>query len=428
MTVYFNKRRRRWCYDFVRNGKRYFDYCSDPETNEPARNKTEAKNIEQQTIAQVSAGRRHDVKGYSVAKGFAAYAAKHQTDANWTNRRAQIAELVAFFGAATQMSAIDEAWIDKYVAASRATRIKIWMGGSRKPADMLPEERDSFWKISDRLRADSTTNRYLDCLRETIKMAAKVRDPMTGKRLIAEPPDVPELTEPEALPRPITREDLEKIIAHCPDHLADAIALTVMMGFRRDEVFSLEIDQIDFDSQGVWLVAEATKAGRGEFMHASPDAMAIFSRLVAQAQKLGHKRLILALKGKKRIPVKQARRALATALKNAGLAGKYTFHDTKATFSTTAAMSGLPQELVQKLSRHKDYRTTQRYIFVADQLRRDGMDLISAKLAVATASRVSIPRQKSQTLEDNTADLPANLLKKMVGVAGFEPTALSPPD
>ena len=49
---------------------------------------------------------------------------------------------------------------------------------------------------------------------------------------------VPELKEPEHLPRPISDTDLQRIIEKAPPHLGEAVMLARHMGFRKAEIFS----------------------------------------------------------------------------------------------------------------------------------------------------------------------------------------------
>jgi integrase len=436
MTVYFDKRRNRWCYDFERSGKRYFDYASDPGTGIAASNKTEARKIEQIMKSRIESGlKKSIIRSYTLAQAFAAYAGQaKKNESHWKNQRGYIADLISFFGINTPITEITEQKIWDYIAHSRCKKIKVWTGSSIKPSDAAEAglNAQELWKEIQRTRSDATINRYLDCLRKTIAIAIKIRDPVTGNPILLNPPTVPKLREIDHLPTPISPENLQAIIAHSPPHLADAIMLTALLGLRRTEVFSLTTNQVDFNLRGLWLKGVSTKGKRDEFIEASAFAMQIIERLYLRAKSLNQINLILWERQKKDgittwQPIKAARRAWGTALDKAGLTGQHKFHNTKATFVTTAAML-MPQEVVQKLARHKDYKTTQKYIRVVDSLRRDGVEAIGVKLGNLNTATARSPRQNPQTtIFDGCTNQP-NLLKGMVGVAGFEPTALSPPD
>lgn len=52
MTVYFNKKRQRWCYDFERNRKRYFGYCYT-DNGEPATSYQQASDYQETIRAEI---------------------------------------------------------------------------------------------------------------------------------------------------------------------------------------------------------------------------------------------------------------------------------------------------------------------------------------------------------------------------------------
>jgi integrase len=155
-------------------------------------------------------------------------------------------------------------------------------------------------------------------------------------------PKIPKLKEPQRLPRPIAPEDLERILAASPQHLADAIRLTVLMGFRRSEVFGLTLKHFDQHQRGVWLSHSETKGKRDEFIPASGMAYEILCRLAKRAQELGQEHLILyrtgGVKAEERWrPMKYPQTAWENVLAKLGLKGRHVYHNTKATFVTAVS-------------------------------------------------------------------------------------------
>ena len=206
---------------------------------------------------------------------------------------------------------------------------------------------------------------------------AKERDPVTGQPLLILPPKIPKLKEPDALPRPISPVDLAKILAKAPEHLADAIKLCVLMGFRKHEVISLTQDHVDLGKRGVWLKGEETKGKRGEFIPANQQALDVLSKLVDQAKERKLQNLISYKHGKngKWRAVKNFDSSWYRVLKACGLEGRHRFHNTKATFVTAVAMKA-PAPVAQQLARHRDFETTRRYIRVSDELTRKAVESI----------------------------------------------------
>jgi integrase len=163
----------------------------------------------------------------------------------------------------------------------------------------------------DRMRAGSTTNHYLVCLGEALRIAHANKD-AAGRPLLPELVKVPKLEEPEHLPRPVSDDDIQAIISTAPPHLSDGVLLARLMGFRKGEVFAFTISQVDFQNRCVWLSAATTKANRAEAVPANDEAMALLRRLFDQAKEWKKDHLLTYQHGKKgeRRPVKNAQACL----------------------------------------------------------------------------------------------------------------------
>ncbi len=438
MTVFHDKARNRWRYDFRLDGTRYSGYCVDPDTGQPAGNKTEARRCESLVHAAAIQAKPAPAAPtlFTVAQMFVAYATRKQALKDWPNKRVYVADLIHFFGPETAVVELGEQRIWEYIAWARSQPVLVYKGG---PKARTPEERLKHYHPTDRNRADSTINRYLVTLGEALRIAHGLRDG-AGRLLLAELPKVPKLAEAQHLPRPVSDSDLEAIMAAAPAHLRDGMLLARLMGFRKAEVFGLTIDQIDFQQRGVWLEASDTKANRAEFIPANPEAMELLTRLVQQARGWKVTHLLTYQHGEKgeRKPVKNPKRAWATALAKVGL--KHRFHDTKASFVTAVAHVA-PAAVTQQLARHKSYETTRRYLRVADAAARQAVEgATMASLRVGTGSTstqefhtapaddASAPdgADKEKALEPlGSKAFPA--LPELVGATGFEPATLRPP-
>jgi integrase len=141
-----------------------------------------------------------------------------------------------------------------------------------------------FWTVSLKSRAPATANLYLDMLRACLKRAGDIRDPVTRQPALAHVPAVPGLAVPKRRARPVPDVVLAEIIETVPKHTADAILLTLYFGFRRGEVFGLEIHQVDFEAKGVRQFAERVKDNEDTFLPAARAALALLEQLVQQAR------------------------------------------------------------------------------------------------------------------------------------------------
>lgn len=101
------------------------------------------------------------------------------------------------------------------------------------------------------------------------------------------------------------------------------------------------------------------------------------------------------------------------------------FHDLKATFTTELARR-VSDKLTQRLSRHRDSKTTDRYIEIVDKDRRAAV----ASLGDTAFGRLfapQSPKRESQTARAADGGGGAKSLKELVGATGFEPATPRPP-
>ncbi|MCA6303678.1 MAG: tyrosine-type recombinase/integrase [Phenylobacterium sp.] len=433
MTVFFNRARGRWHYDFVVGGVRHAGQARDPATGAPARTKGEAKAIEEALRVAARAAAVAPAPpapaAYTLAMAIAAWSVAKRGRDNWANNAVYAREILAHFGPATPVAAIDAAAVRAYVAWASAQPVRVWAGGTRRPR---PEDADdpALWRAAGRTRAPATVNRYLNVLRESLRMAHEARDG-AGRRLLPVLPRVPELAEPAAAPRPIPDEALARIVAVAAPHLADAILLARNMGFRLDEMTSIRPDQVDDAARGVWLDAAQTKAARGTFKPAPAAAWAVLERRAAEARALGLDRILFwprpagrAPDGSPRArwePVRSFKTAWRGALARAGLAGRWRWHDLKASFVTAVARHGRPAT-VQQLAEHRHASTTARYLAVFDEDKRAAVE------AAQWSPTGPTPNPESQSPRRGKARIARKCLEKMVGPARFELATPRPPD
>lgn len=236
MTVFFDKARDHWRYDFWHAGKRYTGYCDDPRTGEAARTKTQAKHVEDiirgAVKAQPATAKPSAPTGYSVAEAFAEYADEARHKRSWSNIKRYIRELVAYFGPDSLLSDVDEDAIASYVAWARRQPVLRFAGGRGRPRDA--------WSDQGRLRGEGTINRYLNCLRAVLNRAHQ-------HRKVTAVPKVGRLKEPDDLPNPIDDASVDLILSLAPTHLQRLILLCVHTGMRQQETLRCRMGQVSWD-------------------------------------------------------------------------------------------------------------------------------------------------------------------------------------
>lgn len=395
MTIFFEAKRDRWTYDFIKGGKRYRGNCLDAH-GQPVTSKSAAKQAEGVEKRRVEMEPKVAKPGeLTVAMAITALTPVWRQQANWFARKIQLRAIIAFFGADTAIAAIDQARVDDFTTQIRTTPMMAWKGGPKR--DPAADENSSYWVQTDKLRSIATINLYLGTLRQVFDRAAAHRDPATGLPVFAWLPTVKDLRRPKRRGRPMPDQVSGEIMSIMPPHVVDAMMLTAMFGFRRGEAFSLKRTAIDWDNGGIRLLAEEVKDDEDAFLPASQFAMGYLWCLDMEADARGVKELITfqrskgaAFKAIKR-PKAAWKRAQAYMEKQYGRVWRW--HDLRAAFITNVALNS-GGVVAQSLARHSEFSTTQGYIEVADEMRRIAADRVSDR-AIAIAATDESHRQES---------------------------------
>jgi integrase len=398
VTVYFNKARDRWMFEFWQRRQRHRGYCLDA-AGAPVTSKNAALQAEGVAKRAASMSRKTvDPHTVTIGQVVAVLQVRWKTEATWSDKKRQAREIVKFFGASRSMREIDADRIRAYTDFAMAQPIKIWTAGPG--AD--EEAPASAWKSSGRIRSAATVNRYLSLLRQIIGRAAEMRDG-AGRLVLEDPPAVKDLPELKRRARPVPEPVLEIALDMLPPHARDALVLTLYFGFRKSEVFQLQIHQVDFVANGIWLAAEDVKDREDAFLPGAPPAMAFLRRLVDQAQARGATRLITyrrhpdAKAPGKWKPVAGSRTAWKRVMDHiqAQTGRRYRWHDVRAAFITHVALTSGPVA-AQRMARHSDYETTQAYVEVADKIRRGAATDAAARPALRLVNGTKVPNTSPQ--------------------------------
>ncbi|WP_370156500.1 tyrosine-type recombinase/integrase [Ferrovibrio sp.] len=411
MSVYFRKSRRQWTYDFTLKGERHVGYCKHTDTGQPARNKREAEAIEETlkvALRSRPANSLSSTPEYTIAECFADWLDSIQGTSNYHNAADHIAEFLSCpeFAPDKPVTAISDTDIERYVQRARQHKLRIWIGGPDRDRAILQHKQHNrpLWKDSDRLRSASTINHYLATLSAALRRAHETRNPATGAPLLPMMPRIKKLRASQRLPRQlpdsvigalIRNEGVKrvrtrvgtKLVARKPpaQHVVDAVMLCRLMGFRKNEVVNLDLRQMDDEHRSYRLPGDATKGKRDEFVRANPLAWEILTRLRKQALESGNTRLILVRgsRGQSKTeplrPIKSFRSAFDRLMDDMELKGIYMFHNTKATYVTSISKV-TDSATTQKLARHIDYKTTQRYIDLVDERTKSAVEAMDVRI------------------------------------------------
>lgn len=386
MTVFFDKARGQWCYDFQLNGERHRGRCFDAAGEKvTSRRGAAAIEAEARTRAKI-AGKVPSTNALTLLQVVTALSQTWQHAADWPNKRRYAREILSFFGPNTPMRAIDGARIQDLIAHLASQPRQVWTGGSRRRDD---PHADEFWKPDPkgRTRSPATVNRYLPVLRMALERAHATRDPVTHARVIEEVPRVADLTEPKRRARPTPDAVIGRLFEILPEHVTDAIQATLYFGFRRSEIFGLQIRHVDFEARGIRLFADEVKDHEDAFLPGGAEAMTFLTMLVERAKARKTPYLITWRPPRKDPveqaaepwrPIKQPRYVWRKAMEiiEAEFGARWRWHDLRAAFITYVAINS-GAVAAQKMARHSNFATTQGYVDVAESVTRAAAEAVA---------------------------------------------------
>lgn len=389
VSVYPNKQRGKvWSYDFWLNGVRHRGYCVD-DKGQPAKNRTEAKAIEEAVRYQARQGQataRSTVRAgdYAIAQAQAALLKRvvdrRRKPEHVANIRLWGDHIMLFFGPETPFRSLTQKRVDEYVVHVGAEPVKKWLGGTRKPGPG-DAARAELWRPTGKTRSKRQINNYLKHLRKLLAGAAKVKDPVTRQPVLTQDPElVVELERvPRRKPRPMTDAELGKRLAELTPWVRDVAELSRLFGLRLSEALKLEIRHIDAEWKALFFRGEETKSGHDEHAHGGTAGWQLLQRLKRQAIVRGLQRLVswpgpihvrAHLAGRKVPkgcwqPLKSLSNSWRKSAERAGVEDPHRFHDVRARYITTVAQAD--KASTKQAARHQDPATTDLYISVADE-------------------------------------------------------------
>lgn len=200
----------------------------------------------------------------------------------------------------------------------------------------------------------ATVNRYLATVRGLLRMA---RDEW---QWIDSFPKVRMLGGEIERDRWLTREEADKLIAVCPDHLAALVKFALATGCRAREITGLEWERVDLDRQTAWL--NQTKNGTPRGVPLNRDAIDVL-----KAEQGKHPRYCFTFKG---TPIRWgvSNSAWLTALRRAEIQD-FRFHDLRHTWASWHRQAGTSCDELKDLGGWKSRQMVDRYAkFATEQL------------------------------------------------------------
>jgi len=176
---------------------------------------------------------------------------------------------------------------------------------------------------------------------------------------------------PEALPRAISPEDVERLLTVVKDSVRDqaVILLLLRAGMRIGELLRTRVMDISMEEQKI-LIYEGEKNQRGRAVYFSDDAKAALEAWMKE-RKQWYELIFYGLKGRP-LSYQAARMMFVKYLDKAGLSHKgYTLHCLRHTYATDLINARMSLECLEKLMGHSRLGVTRRYAVLSDKTREE---------------------------------------------------------
>ena len=150
-------------------------------------------------------------------------------------------------------------------------------------------------------------------------------------------------------------DEVTPLVAACASDFQKLVKGALMTGARYEELTSLVVEDFNANNANVYIAK--SKNGESRYVDLNDEGVALFQQLTEGRKP--HERIFLKANGK---PWKQSEqfRPMNAACEAANVEG-VTFHILRHTYSSHAAMNGMPIEVLAKQLGHKDTRITIRH-------------------------------------------------------------------
>jgi len=236
----------------------------------------------------------------------------------------------------------------------------------RRISGIGPVEVEAYAKHrQDQGAANGTINRELATLSKMLRLAGK-----HGKLIRV--PIIEKLREADPRSGFVSRQEFDAIARHLPVELATGALVAFTLGWRKREIFDLEIRQLDLQAGTLRLNPGETKNRAGRVAHLTPELKSALAAQVARVKALEREtRSILPwlfphLEGPHAgHRVGDLRRVWATACKKAGRPGVL-FHDLRRSAVRGLVAAGVPERVAMSITGHKTRSVFDRYHIVSE--------------------------------------------------------------
>ena len=169
----------------------------------------------------------------------------------------------------------------------------------------------------------------------------------------------------------LEKEEINKLLSNCCDHLRPIVIVALNTGMRKSEILGLKWHDIDIKRNIIHLYD--TKNGEKREIPMNE----VVQKTIIGVLKDSESQYIFCNKYGK--PYRQVRTSFFTACTKSGIVN-FRFHDLRHTFASQLVMSGIDLNTVRELLGHKSLKMTLRYAHLSPDHKKRAVDILGKNL------------------------------------------------
>lgn len=230
-------------------------------------------------------------------------------------------------------------WLDRFLNGKSLDQI------NRALVDRITETR-----LAEGV-SNATVNRMLEVLRAILRRCVQQWE------WLDKAPSIRMLKEPTRRIRYLTREEVSRLLAELPEHLADMVVFSLATGLRKANVTGLQWAQVDVGRRVAWIHPDQAKARKAIPVPLNSEALAVVLKQRGQ-----HESHVFSFQGKPIIQV--STKAWYKALDRAGIVD-FRWHDLRHTWASWHVQCGTPLFALQEMGGWESPDMVRRYAHLA---------------------------------------------------------------
>ncbi|MGD0336195.1 MAG: site-specific integrase [Candidatus Omnitrophota bacterium] len=193
----------------------------------------------------------------------------------------------------------------------------------------------------------------------------------------------------------LEKEEIDKLLANCCEHLKPIVIVALHTGMRKSEILGLKWRDVDIEHKTIHLLD--TK--NGEKRDVPMNSVAI--KTIISVPK--HKDSFYIFCNQDGEPYGDIKKSWLTAVKKACIID-FHFHDLRHTFASQLVMSGVDLNTVRELLGHKSLEMTIRYSHLSPDHKKKAVDILSYKIGSKSGTNLAQMTKIARTAKESSFD------------------------